>query len=119
MSQDTASPSAIVRKDLLTALIAGEKDIARVEIKEIVLAPSQQTGLHRHPCPVVGYVAAGTIRFQVEGDPAELLPAGSAFFEPADARIAQFDNASAQEPATFIAFYLLGRNDRQIIEMLR
>ena len=118
MSQNTVSPSAIVRRDLLTALIAGEKDVARVEIKEIDLTPNRQTGLHHPPCPVVGYVAAGTIGFQVEGAPAQLLPAGSTFFEPADARIAQFDNASAHEPARFIAFYLLGRDDRTLIEML-
>ena len=111
-------PSTIVRKELLTAAIAASKDVSRVEIKEIELAPSQQTGLHRHPCPVVGYVAHGSIRFQVEGQPAQLLAAGSAFFEPADARVVRFDNASSEAPATFVAFYLLGADDRQIIEML-
>lgn len=108
----------IVRKDLLTAAIAGRKDVARVEIKQIDFAPAQRTGLHRHPCPVVGYVAHGTIRFQVEGQPAQLLPEGSAFFEPATAKIVRFDNASTEAPATFVAFYLLGNDDRQIIEML-
>jgi hypothetical protein len=36
------------------------------------------------------------------------LPEDSAFFEPANGKIVQFDNASPQDPATFIAFYLLG-----------
>lgn len=109
---------AIVRKDLLTAAIAGRKDVARVEIKQIDLTPAQQTGVHRHPCPVVGYVARGSIRFQVEGQPAQLLAEGSAFFEPAGAKIVAFDNDSTEAPATFVAFYLLSADDRQLIEML-
>jgi quercetin dioxygenase-like cupin family protein len=108
----------IVRKELLTAVIAGQKDVARVEIRQIDLAPSQQTGLHSHPCPVVGYVVSGTIRFQVAGEALQLLSAGSAFFEPTGRRIAHFDNASAEAPARFVAVYLLGADDRQLIEML-
>jgi quercetin dioxygenase-like cupin family protein len=107
----------IIRKDLLTALI-GDKSVGRVEIKQIDFAPAQKAGLHRHPSPVVGYVARGSILFQVEGNPPKLLPAGSAFFEPADSKIVRFDNASPQDPATFIAFYLLGKDDQKLIEML-
>jgi quercetin dioxygenase-like cupin family protein len=118
MAQDTQTQQ-IVRKDLLTALIAGGKNIARVEIKEINLAPNQATGLHRHPIPVVGYIVAGTIRFQIEGQPVQTLPRGSAFFEPANTRIAHFDNLSPRAPAKFIAFYLLGTDDRELIEMSR
>jgi Uncharacterized conserved protein, contains double-stranded beta-helix domain len=118
MAQQSNSPKQIIRKDLLTAAIAGRKDVARVEIKQIDFAPAQQTGLHRHPCPVVGYVARGSIRFQVEGEPAKLLSEGSAFFEPAGAKVVRFDNASTDAPATFVAFYLLSTDDQQIIEML-
>jgi len=112
------SSPALIRKDLLRAVPLGQPNVAGVEIKEIDFAPNQQMGLHRHPCPVVSYVAAGTIRFQVEGGPIQVLPAGRAFFEPADARIAHFDNASPREPARFIAFHLPGPNDQQLIEML-
>jgi quercetin dioxygenase-like cupin family protein len=118
MAQESNSPRQIVRKDLLTAAIAGRKDVARVEIKQIDFVPAQRTGVHRHPCPVVGYVARGSIRFQVEGQAAQLLSAGSAFFEPAGAKVVQFDNASNEAPATFVAFYLLGTDERQLIEML-
>ncbi|HKS58776.1 MAG TPA: hypothetical protein VJS12_26025 [Steroidobacteraceae bacterium] len=112
-----SASSTIIRKELLTAAIAGRKDVARVEIKQIELAPAQRTGLHSHPCPVVGYVAHGSIRFQVEGQPAQLLTEGSAFFEPADATVVSFDNAAGDATATFVAFYLLGPDDRKIIEM--
>lgn len=107
----------IIRKDMLTALI-GDRSVGRVEIKQIDFRPSQKTGLHLHPCPVVGYVAHGTILFQVEGQPPKSLSAGDAWFEPAGGKILHFDNTSSQEPATFIAFYLLGKDDRNLIEML-
>jgi quercetin dioxygenase-like cupin family protein len=97
----------IIRKSLMTALI-GQKNVERVEIKEIELVPGQATGLHFHPCPVVGYIA---------GQPERLLKAGEAFFEPADTRIAHFD-ATADGPVKFIAFYLLGQDESKLIEML-
>jgi quercetin dioxygenase-like cupin family protein len=120
MAQRTGSPPGqqIIRKDLLTAIIAGGKDVSRVQIKEVDFAPSQRSGLHLHPCLVVGYVATGTILFQIEGGPAKSLQAGSAFFEPANVKIAHFDNASPQEPATFVAFCLLGKDDQALIAML-
>ena len=89
MARNTGSPPGqqIVRKDLLTAIIAGGKGVSRVEIKQIDFAPGQRSGLHLHPCPVVGYVATGTILFQIEGGPVTSLHAGSAFFEPANIKI--------------------------------
>jgi quercetin dioxygenase-like cupin family protein len=111
------SDQTIDRKHLLTAAI-GPRQTAKVEIRQIDFAPGQKTGLHRHPCPVVGYIARGTIVFQPDGEAPTHLPAGSAFFEPANAQILRFDNASLEEPATFIAFYLLGNDDGELIEML-
>lgn len=120
MSERTSRPNitTIVRRNLLSVPIAGGRQVSRVEVKQINLQPGQETGLHLHPIPVVGYIARGAIRFQLEGGPLLTLPAGSAFFEPANARVLHFDNASTQEPATFIAYYLLGEEDEQLIEML-
>jgi hypothetical protein len=75
MAQQSNAPGTIVRKELLTAAIAGQ--------------------------------------------PPQLLTEGSAFFEPAGAKVVQFDNASSDAPATFVAFYLLGSDDQRIIEMLQ
>src|SRR5262249_26863004 len=80
--------------------------------------PRQQTGLHLHTCPVVGYVARAPVLFQIEGEPPRTLKEGDAFHEPAGARILHFDNASDRDPLTFIAFYLLGPDDRELITML-
>ena len=106
------------RKDLLSVLLNTHRTIERVEVKQIDLAPGQAAGLHRHPCPVVGYVVAGSIKFQIEGNDVQRLRSGDAFFEPADTRIALFDNESARDAATFIAFYLVRAQQSEIIEML-
>jgi quercetin dioxygenase-like cupin family protein len=105
----------IVRQRLLSAAVDGETPVERVEVVRIELAPAQEAGLHRHPCPVAGYVVSGAIRLQV----AEVtLGAGDAFFEPANVAIAHFDNASDQVAATFVAFYLLPPGEERLIEML-
>jgi quercetin dioxygenase-like cupin family protein len=111
-------PGMIERKALLTVVMNAVESIERVEVKSITLAPAQRTGLHRHPCTVVGYIAEGTISFQIEGQPAKILRQGDAFHEAFGARIRSFDNASDTAPATFIAFYLLGPGENRLIEML-
>ena len=108
----------IVRVPLLDAALEARPEIGQVRSARIELAAGQETGRHRHPCDVVGYVAAGTIRFQVEGEEERTLRAGDAFHEPAGAPIAHFDNAAKDEAATFIAFYLLPPGEDTLIEML-
>ena len=111
-------PTGIKRTDLLTARLSADPSIQRVEIKRVDLEPGQATGLHRHPCPVVGYIVAGTIRFQIEGESARELHMGDAFFEPQHSVIAHFDNSSISAPASFIAFYLLGTGESRLIDMI-
>jgi quercetin dioxygenase-like cupin family protein len=81
------------------------------------MQPGQQAGRHLHPCAVVGYVVQGTAVIHVDGEPEQTLPAGSAFYEPADTIIANFGNASDLEPMTFVAFYLLD-GEQELIRML-
>ena len=111
-------PRPILRHALLTATLQAETKVERVEVLRVELAPAQPAGLHRHPCPVVGWVIAGAIRFQVADGPMLILQAGDAFFEPANVPILHFDNSSDTEPAAFIACYLLAPGEDQLIEML-
>jgi quercetin dioxygenase-like cupin family protein len=106
----------IDRQQLLSAVLGG-RNVTTVDVRRISLAPKQRAGRHLHPCPVVGYIASGTAYCQIEGENAELLPVGAAFYEPADRVIADFGNASDLDPMTFIAFYLLD-GDQPLIEML-
>ncbi len=93
------------------------KEVRTVDIREITLNPGQKAGYHRHPCPVFGLIKSGEALVQVEGQDAKILRAGEAFYEPQGTPIAHFDNASAIDPMTFVAFYLVDR-ESQLIEML-
>ena len=106
----------IQRKQLLQAVL-GSRNVSKVDVREIRLEPGQQSGRHLHPCAVLGYIVAGTAVYQIEGEGVQMLPAGSAFYEPADAIIANFGNASDSEPMTFVAFYLLD-GEQELIRML-
>jgi quercetin dioxygenase-like cupin family protein len=119
VASTTKSPTgtvAIQRKQLLKA-VTGLRNLTSVDVREIAFTPGQQTGRHFHPCPVVGYIASGTALIQIEGEAAETLAAGSAFYEPAETVIARFDNASGVEPMTFVAFYLLD-GEQELIKIL-
>ncbi len=107
----------IIKRNLLLRVDLSPRKLDRVEAYEICFEPGQIGGLHLHPCPVSGYIVRGTARMQIEGQPPQILPAGSAFFEPPLTRIIEFSNHSAEAPMIFIAYYLLN-GDQPLIEML-
>lgn len=107
----------IPRTHLLTADLGEARQVTSVEVMEIRMEPGQIGGLHLHPCPVTGYIVSGTAVFQLEGEAPRILEAGSAFYEPAGARVAQFGNYSETEPMKFIAFYLVN-GTQELIRML-
>ena len=111
MSQEKVS-----REDLLLALLDKET-VSKVDIKKVVLPKGMAAGKHLHPCPVVGYVVSGSVLFQVEGEEKKVLKKGDAFYEPKNKVVLHFDNASADEPLEFIAFYLK-EGDEALIRML-
>jgi quercetin dioxygenase-like cupin family protein len=42
--------------------------VTRVDVREIVFQPGQETGLHKHPCPVFGYIAEGEAVLEIQGE---------------------------------------------------
>ena len=100
------------RKDLLNALV--NQNVSVVEIKEVRLAVGQPVPKHFHACSVVGYIASGSVLFQVEGEESKILHEGDAFHEPRNKVILHFDNASDSKPLVFIAFYLKEGNEENI-----
>ena len=110
------SVGTITRKQLLTASLQN-KSVSSVDVREIVFEPGQETGLHKHPCPVFGYIAEGEAVLELRGKAPQRLPAGSAFYEPAETVILRFDNASQEKKLKFIGFYLL-EGSQPLIEML-
>ncbi len=116
LGQEKKAEQKIVRKELGKADV-GPRTISTVDVREIVFEPGQMTGLHRHPCPVVSYIVQGTIKFQIRGEEMKILHAGQVCYEPANAIIEHFDNASDSAPAKFIPYYLLN-GEKELIEML-
>ena len=104
------------REDLLLAALDHET-VSKVDIKKIVIPKAMAAGKHLHPCPVVGYILSGEVLFQVEGEEKKILNPGDAFYEPKNKTILHFDNASADEPLVFIAFYLK-ESGEEMIKML-
>lgn len=107
----------VMRKELLTATIDGSKSVAKVEIQEITMNVGIDAPLHLHPCPTLGVVTEGQIAFEIEGEETQYLEVGDAFYEPADVRVAKFNN-DGDIPAKFVVFYLLGENEKETIRIL-
>lgn len=105
----------IQRKHLL-AVELDSRNLSAVDVREVRLAPGVQSGRHVHPCPVVGFIREGTAAYEIEGEPVLKLPAGSAFYEPADTTIVNFGNASECDPLIFVAFYLLD-GEQELIQI--
>lgn len=107
----------VMRRELLTAMLASGRPVSRVEIQEITLGPGVRAPLHLHPCPTVGVITEGAISFEIEGQPVQRLDVGDAFYEPADVRVARFNN-DGEIPAKFVVFYLLGEHEKETIRIL-
>lgn len=102
----SAAAAATLAPQLLLDVDFAPRDIAKVDIGDFHFLPGQKAPIHTHAAPAIGYVSKGTIYYQVEGQPAQILKAGDAFFEPVGPRILHFDNASATQEAVFTDFNL-------------
>ncbi|MGE0815529.1 MAG: PQQ-dependent sugar dehydrogenase [Vicinamibacterales bacterium] len=97
-------PDAVAREVFSRALppLGGAALSAR--LSEVTYPPGGVSSPHRHPCPVVGYVLEGAIRFAVNGESARVVEAGETFFETLGDEHTVSANASATAPARFLAF---------------
>lgn len=77
-----------------------------VVIEEITLPPGHVGRPHRHDAHVYVYVVEGAVDMQVEGAPVTRVSAGEVFVEGPDDIHAMNNNASATEPARFVAFII-------------
>lgn len=107
----------VMRKALLTAMIASGKPVSRVEIQEVTMGPGVKAPLHLHPCPTMGVISEGAISFQIEEQPIQHLKVGDAFYEPENVRVAKFDN-DGDVPAKFVVFYLLDEKEQETVRIL-
>lgn len=82
------------------------RNVVQVEVGDFHFLPGQIAPIHTHSAPAIGYVAKGSIIYQVEGENPQILNEGNAFYEPVGPRILRFDNASATQEAIFLDFNL-------------
>ncbi len=73
---------------------------------EVRYGPGEASTPHSHPCAVVGYVVEGSIRTQVQGEPEAVYKAGESFYEAPNGIHLVSANASAVEPAKFVAYFV-------------
>jgi quercetin dioxygenase-like cupin family protein len=97
------SQPPIERRELLKTVFENGT-FTSADIREIQLQPGQQSGRHLHPCAVLGYIGKGTATYQIEGEAERILPAGSAFHEPAGRDHRQFRQPKSLD---------IGRNNQQ------
>ena len=97
----SAAPSAkqVAQRDAPKVNLDGWQ----VTISEVSYPPGEESGRHRHPGFVCGYVLEGEYRFAVDDNPAKVLKAGEVFFEDPGNVHAVSGNASKTAPAKILA----------------
>lgn len=75
--------------------------------------PGAQSAAHHHAKSafIMAYVIAGTIRSQLEGEPARVYHAGETWSEAPGAHHTISQNASATDPAELLAVFLVDSGD--------
>lgn len=76
---------------------------AKVSALLVELAPGGETGLHRHPMPVVGYIVSGEVTVAAQGLPERVFKAGEAFVETT---VWHNGRNLGKEPVKILAIYL-------------
>jgi quercetin dioxygenase-like cupin family protein len=101
-----AEKSERARIVLAEALPKMDGEHLEATLVEVNYGPGESSAPHSHPCPVIGYVVAGTLRTQVRGETEAVYTAGESFYEAANGVHAISANASATEPAKLLAFFV-------------
>lgn len=101
-----AERSERARIVLAEALPKMDAEHLKATLVEVNYGPGESSAPHSHPCPVIGYVVAGTLRTQVRGEAEVVYKAGESFYEAANGVHEVSANASATEPAKFAAFFV-------------
>jgi quercetin dioxygenase-like cupin family protein len=104
MPSETEQP--ITRDVVLDVALDPSREMHRIEVRRIRIAPGHAAGLHVHNGPVVGSIVEGSVIYQIEGESESVLGPGEVFFEPEGARIARFD--AGEDGVTFLAYFPLG-----------
>src|SRR5262245_32061893 len=92
--------------------IAGKSLIAVV----VSYPPGGKSPAHHHASSafIYAYVLSGAIRSQVDDQPAKVYRTGEGFFEAAGSHHRISENASATDPASLLAVFVVDSNDKPL-----
>jgi quercetin dioxygenase-like cupin family protein len=79
---------------------------------EMNFPPGFSAPEHRHPSFILGYVVDGQMRFGINHEPAQIVPAGGTFFEPSGALHTAFGSASPDAPVRCLVFLVVPTGSR-------
>jgi quercetin dioxygenase-like cupin family protein len=84
---------------------------------EVVFPPGDVSVPHHHAPSafLYVYVISGTIRSQVEGEPAHTYHAGESWFEAPGAHHVLAQNMSTTKPAKILAVFVVDSNDKALV----
>ena len=100
MGQD--QPLGVIARHALTGALEGfEVVLSRSAMR---FFPGSSTPVHRHPGVVLAYVLEGRVRFAINNEPEQVIPAGGTFFEPLGALHTTSGSASADEATRILVF---------------
>jgi quercetin dioxygenase-like cupin family protein len=78
----------------------------KVTLVVVNYGPGEVDAAHTHPCAVIGHVARGAIRSQVQGDSEHVYQEGESFYEPPNGVHLVSGSASKKDPAVLLAYFL-------------
>ena len=96
-------PSGELARYALTGPLEGFDAV----LVELNFTPGVSVPEHRHPGPILGYVVDGQMRFGINREPEQIVPAGGTFFEPSGALHTTFGSASPDAPVRSVAFLVV------------
>jgi quercetin dioxygenase-like cupin family protein len=89
--------------------VAGKSMVAVV----VTYPPGAKSPAHHHAPSafIYAYVLSGAIRSQVDDEPAKIYRAGESFYEAPGSHHRISENASASDPASLLAVFVIDTND--------
>lgn len=86
---------------------------------EVSFAPGELSAAHRHAKSafILAYVLEGTIRNQIEGEPAKVYHVGDSWYEDPGAHHIMATNMSKTKPAKILAIFVVDSDDKELTKL--
>jgi quercetin dioxygenase-like cupin family protein len=101
-------PDSGTGERVTTVLDHPARDGLVVNVVRVDYDPGGYSAEHRHPDGAYVYVIEGSVVFGIDDQEPFVLKAGDSFYEPPGALHRVSRNASDEQPASMLAFFVLG-----------